>query len=144
MCPANSNLIIVYYFPCTLKCWSYNFFSNHRSGKKISSFPTVTFLPRAGRPKAYYHFFYLRRVRGIGRIFYRDWDSYFAQLRRKPYLPIFVQNLLIKKNVLEKSFLQKRVLPICWWLVSCKRHKEAANNFQLWIKTRISILKVYT
>ena len=34
LCPTNSNLIIVYYFPCTLKCWSYNLFSNHRSGGK--------------------------------------------------------------------------------------------------------------
>ena len=45
LCPTNSNLIIVYYFPCTLKCWSYNLFSNHRSGGKkpvlsYSNFPS--------------------------------------------------------------------------------------------------------
>lgn len=109
LCPTNSNLIIVYYFFLALrKAGVITCSQGTEVEKKINFFffPTATFLPRAGQPKAYYHFFYLTRVRGIGRIFYKDWDNCFLSWGENRYLPVFVKSLLIKR-LYWKSYSQR-------------------------------------
>lgn len=135
LCLTNSNLIIVHYFPCTWKSWSYNLFSNHRSGKKSILFlQQLSFLEQEDQRHTIISFILpgseaqksiLQRLRHL-----------FCSVKEKTLSSCFHAKSFDNKKEYtgkitptEKSFFAHLLI------VDSKRYKEAVNNFQLWIKT---------
>ena len=132
LCSTNSNLITVYYFPCTLKCWSYNLFSNHRSGKKNQFFSYSNFPSQRRQTKGILSFLLSQKGQRHRKNILQRLGQLFCSVK-KTLSSCFCAKSFDKKECTGKIIPTEKSFAHLLMINCCKRHKEAASNFQLWI-----------
>lgn len=131
LCPTDTNIIIVYYFPCTLQTWNYNLFSNHRSEKKNQFFSYSTFPSWSRKTKGILSFLLSYKGQRHMKNILQRLGQFFCSVKEKTLSSCFHAKFFDNKKEYTGKVIPEEKNFAHLLVVGSKRYKEAVNNFQI-------------